>query len=601
MNKLKDKFMNITIRGKMIWSYVIVALIPFCVVGFLGIMIFTNKAQTIVSQHADQMMSQVQNSVDVYINSIENISDYIIMGMNNINFNRMKNETDIFWKKEKGELEHTLSNLAAANSEIAGIFFATENDLYLSTGMTRVSKDPFKDEEWYKQAVEHPKELQIISNTAGRNIVTDKSYSIDDVFSLAKAVTNTQTGKIMGVLLLDIKHDIISQSVQNVTIGDNGFIFVLDKDDRMVYTQTNQVTYRVNPKWLTPENTPVDARINSENYQIRYEKSDYTGWKIVGVFSLDEIMGSVNSMFYILSTGLVLTLLIVLVISIKISQTITNPIVELKMLMNEASYGDLDVRFEGNYKDEVSELGRGFNNMLTRIKSLVDMVYVEQKNKRMAELKVLQEQIKPHFLYNTLDTISWMAREYKANDIVRLVDALTNMFRIGLSKGKEYITVEQEMRYVANYLYIQKIRYGPKLDYQIEEDEGLEKYIVPKLMLQPLVENAIYHGIKTKRGQGHLLIHTRKLENGLMEFAVEDDGTGMSKEKEIEINRLLNEPSKLEENQSFGLFYIKERLRIRYGDSFTVEVNSTELMGTRVIIRIPQSIDPEGGSRHYEE
>ena len=191
-----------------------------------------------------------------------------------------------------------------------------------------------------------------------------------------------------------------------------------------------------------------------------------------------------------------------------------------------------------------------------------------------------------------------MAREYQAHDIVRLVDALTNMFRIGLSKGRDYIKVEQEIKYVSNYLYIQKIRYGPKLNYELIVDDSLNQCVVPKLMLQPLVENAIYHGIKTKRGEGHLIIRCESAADSWMEFTVEDDGAGMTEEKAEQINALLNEHSQLEENQSFGLFYIKERLRIRYGDKFCVRVTSEPGAGTKVIILIPQSVDLlEGGNR----
>ena len=180
-----------------------------------------------------------------------------------------------------------------------------------------------------------------------------------------------------------------------------------------------------------------------------------------------------------------------------------------------------------------------------------------------------------------------MARDYGAGDVVRLVDALTNMFRIGLSRGRDYISVEQELSYVANYLYIQKIRYGGKLNYQIVKDEKILNEEVPKLMLQPLVENGIYHGIKTRRGEGHLTIRAVKTADGLLEFSVEDDGSGMSAQQTEELNHLLNEPCELEERQSFGLFYIKERLRIKYGDGFKIRVNSIENVGTKVVIHIP--------------
>ena len=154
------------------------------------------------------------------------------------------------------------------------------------------------------------------------------------------------------------------------------------------------------------------------------------------------------------------------------------------MLMKKAEEGNLKVRFESSSTDEIGELGQSFNNMIDQIEELVHMVYLEQQSKRNAELKSLQEQIKPHFLYNTLDTISWMARDYDAEDIVLLVDALSNMFRIGLSQGKDFITLREEVTHITNYLYIQKIRYKDKLQYVLDIPQALMGYSVPKLILQ---------------------------------------------------------------------------------------------------------------------
>jgi two-component system sensor histidine kinase YesM len=269
--------------------------------------------------------------------------------------------------------------------------------------------------------------------------------------------------------------------------------------------------------------------------------------------------------------------------------------------MKRAEAGDLSARFEVKYRDEVSELGGNFNQMLHRIEELIQIVYTEQQNKRKAELKVLQEQIKPHFLYNTLDTINWMAREYEAEDIVKVVDALTCMYRIGLSNGKDYITLDEEIKYVTNYLYIQKIRYRSKLNYEIVEDSNLQKYEVPKLILQPLIENAIYHGIKAKRGEGHLTITTKELDANLMELTVEDDGSGMTPEQVEGLNRRLNEPLKVDENQSFGLFYINERLRIRYGVRYNVEIKSSKDVGTKITLQIPKNRNIEEVDMSYEK
>lgn len=587
IHKIREKFMNISIREKMILSYFVIALIPFSIWAVISIGIFTSQVEETITEHTNQMIDQVRSNLDAYINSLEKVSNYILKEVEDVAFFDMRSEDDIFWQFESEKISFMMLNIAQTQPEVAGILIATENDMYISTGMTRISRDSFKEEVWYKSAVESPNEVQVISNGTGRNIVTNAGYSADDVFSLSKAIVNPETGVVEGVILMDIRHDIISKSVENITIGEKGFVFVVDKDLNMVYTPVNDIAYRVDPAWLTDSNKPVTVNINGENYHIRYENSNYTGWKIIGVFSKDEIMMNRNSMVYILLGFVIIIFTGIIIATVEISRTITDPILKLSEAMKAAESGNLKVRFDVRYDDEVNNLGNNFNLLLNRVEELIDMVYAEQKNKQTAQLKALQEQIKPHFLYNTLDTISWMAREYEAADIVRLVDALTNLFRIGLSQGKDYISIQEEIGYVSNYLYIQKIRYSSKLNYQIIADENIKDVEVPKLILQPLVENAIYHGIKAKRTEGHISIITEILEDRKIRFTVEDDGSGMTQDKVNELNERLNQPSVLQASQSFGLFYVKERLRLRYGDRFEVKVVSTLEIGTKVSIVIP--------------
>ena len=569
----------------MLLSNIVVALIPFLMFSIVSGSIFLDHAQKTAEEHSVQLIHQVSNSMDVYVETIEKMVNYIQLELQDTPFFTMESEGASGWDSETAYIRSVLENVANSHREVAGIFIATKEDLYVSTGMSRISRDPFQNERWYREASENPEEIQLISVVTGRNIVTNRSYSIDDVFSLAKAVQDPETGEVLGVILLDIRHDIIQSSINGVTIGEKGFVFVMDQEDNIVYTPVNGIVYRVNPKWVKAME-PMSVQIQGGSYQIRSELSPYTGWRTVGVFSMDEVMSSVNTIVYILFTCVIISLVLVVIVSFKFSRTLTNPIFKLKRLMKQAESGDLTVRFNFQHNDEIGELGQSFNHMIARIDQLIQMVYVEQENKRTAEMKSLQEQIKPHFLYNTLDTISWMARDYDAEDIVRLVDALTNMFRIGLSHGKDIITVKEEITHVSNYLYIQKIRYKDKLNYVIHVDESLYAVEVPKLILQPLVENAIYHGVKAKRGGGTITI-TGVPEGENLVFTVQDDGAGMLQEKVEELNRRMSERSVLDEKKSFGLFYIRERIQLCYGKGYGVHVESTLGEGTRVTITLP--------------
>ena len=582
---MKDLLLNVSLRTRMLLSNIVVALIPFLMFSIVSGSIFLDHAQKTAEEHSVQLIHQVSNSMDVYVETIEKMVNYIQLELQDTPFFTMESEGASGWDSETAYIRSVLENVANSHREVAGIFIATKEDLYVSTGMSRISRDPFQNERWYREAAENPEEIQLISVVTGRNIVTNRSYSIDDVFSLAKAVQDPETGEVLGVILLDIRHDIIQSSINGVTIGEKGFVFVMDQEDNIVYTPVNGIVYRVNPKWVKAME-PMSVQIQGGSYQIRSELSPYTGWRTVGVFSMDEVMSSVNTIVYILFTCVIISLVLVVIVSFKFSRTLTNPIFKLKRLMKQAESGDLTVRFNFQHNDEIGELGQSFNHMIARIDQLIQMVYVEQENKRTAEMKSLQEQIKPHFLYNTLDTISWMARDYDAEDIVRLVDALTNMFRIGLSHGKDIITVKEEITHVSNYLYIQKIRYKDKLNYVIHVDESLYAIEVPKLILQPLVENAIYHGVKAKRGGGTITI-TGVPEGENLVFTVQDDGAGMLQEKVEELNRRMSERSVLDEKKSFGLFYIRERIQLCYGKGYGVHVESTLGEGTRVTITLP--------------
>lgn len=582
---MKDLLLNVSLRTRMLLSNIVVALIPFLIFSIVSGFVFLDHAQKTAEEHSVQLIHQVSNSMDVYVETIEKMVNYIQLELQDTPFFTMESEGASGWDSETAYIRSVLENVANSHREVAGIFIATKEDLYVSTGMSRISRDPFQNERWYREAAENPEEIQLISVVTGRNIVTNRSYSIDDVFSLAKAVQDPETGEVLGVILLDIRHDIIQSSINGVTIGEKGFVFVMDQEDNIVYTPVNGIVYRVNPKWVKAME-PMSVQIQGGSYQIRSELSPYTGWRTVGVFSMDEVMSSVNTIVYILFTCVIISLVLVVIVSFKFSRTLTNPIFKLKRLMKQAESGDLTVRFNFQHNDEIGELGQSFNHMIARIDQLIQMVYVEQENKRTAEMKSLQEQIKPHFLYNTLDTISWMARDYDAEDIVRLVDALTNMFRIGLSHGKDIITVKEEITHVSNYLYIQKIRYKDKLNYVIHVDESLYAIEVPKLILQPLVENAIYHGVKAKRGGGTITI-TGVPEGENLVFTVQDDGAGMLQEKVEELNRRMSERSVLDEKKSFGLFYIRERIQLCYGKGYGVHVESTLGEGTRVTITLP--------------
>ena len=272
---------------------------------------------------------------------------------------------------------------------------------------------------------------------------------------------------------------------------------------------------------------------------------------------------------------------IAFLLSFLLASSVAKPVIELENLMSRAETGDFSTRFEGDETDDIGRLGRSYNAMISEIRNLIGLVYKEQHDKREAELHVLQEQIKPHFLYNTLETIRYMARKRGAADVEDMVVALTRLFRIGLSRGAETIALSDEIEHAGSYLFIQSTRYAGKFDYAIDVQDGILGRRVLRLIIQPLVENAIYHGIKEKRDRGFIRIAAKESGDTLV-LSVEDDGAGMNEERQAALRaRLSGERPSPGPTEGFGVYNVNERLRLSFGPAFGIRFQSAEGRGTK--------------------
>lgn len=271
-----------------------------------------------------------------------------------------------------------------------------------------------------------------------------------------------------------------------------------------------------------------------------------------------------------------------------VSRSINNPIRELEKLSSSIAAGDLDARAVIPNVNELDNLTKNLNFMAKRIRSLIDMNIREQKNLQKSEMKALQAQITPHFLYNTFDTIIWLAEAGKSQQVIDITRAFSSFFRVSLSRGKEWITVEQEIEHIQSYLVIQKIRYRDILDYSIEIDNNLFSNRILKLLLQPLVENALYHGIKNKRGKGTITIVGQRKESSMV-FTITDNGCGMQSDRLREVMEQIEaDPKNHEPGDVYGLFNVTRRLRLYYGEDATFAITSEWQKGTVVTLTVPE-------------
>ena len=474
-----------------------------------------------------------------------------------------------------------------ATPEIVGIAMADETDRFIGTGMKRISRDPVMNENWFLAALDNPNDLTVLNVSDNKVIITNEAYSADRIFSVLGA------GNIDGVnavIMMDIKKDVFQSLIDSAAVSSETFVFVTDAEGEIVYTPVNPIVYRLDEKCRTmADGSQERIRIENNEYLVSTYESKDTQWHFISVTSLYDLNRSMLRMYIVLILITVLVLAAAIFISVRLADSVDKPIRELIGKMQLVEKGDLSIRANMNYQDEFGTLGKSFDHMLDQMNGMLEQIQTEKQRTLQARLKSMQEQIKPHFLYNTLDTINWMAREHHADDVVKIVEALTDMFRLGLSQGKDYITVREEIDHVRNYLYIQSVRYGAKITYEIDADKDCLETVIPKLILQPLVENSIYHGIKLKKGGGHIKVTAGKQDDQLL-LSVYDTGVGISRK---DLDKLRDNIRSIKEGGegSFGMTYIIERLKLYGQGDFDLEVESVENAYTEVIIRLTERDD----------
>lgn len=576
-------------KDRVLIYFFTVIFLPILTLGVIAPALYSRTVANLSTDYTSDMVKRVTQNIDLMIRSEEKL---LTMCMQN------KALQDFFFSnplrsESTPEVQALFTSVWESHPEITGIIAVTDDDRSFSGELKRISRDPLIEESWFTLARNDPAEFGLVTRPIGRNLTNTSGIGPDEIISIIKAVYNPQTEEFSGVLMADLNQEYLEASFEGTSRGDKVFFYILDAQGNYVYAPVNEVVYRINPDWLVDSSRITEKRILGRDYGIIFTNSTYTGWKTVGVYYLEETMQAVN--FVRVSALLIALITFALTVSVSMIYTsaISKPVLALRNIMQSAGQGDLSARYHSSSGDEIDELGRGLNSMLDQIQNLIDMVYTEQKSKREAELRILQQQIKPHFLYNTLDTIQWMAQEQRAPNIIEVVSALTKLFRVALSQGHEMITLDQEIEHVRSYLIIQKVRYEDKFDYSVEYPPQLKGLKVIKMILQPLVENSIYHGIKEKTGSGTIRVIIYSEAEKLF-LKVVDTGVGIPPENLASIQKGLSELDHSSDRNAFALYNVNDRIRLTYGEEYGVSVDSLPDKGTTVVVTHPLIRENEG-------
>lgn len=387
---------------------------------------------------------------------------------------------------------------------------------------------------------------------------------------------------------LDFSFNAMAASINGVGVGQHGYCFVMDSDGNMVYHPQQQLLYAD----LKTEETDRLAALADGTYvedTVIYSLQSVPGssWRVVGVSFIDELVNqNVTRMSQYTALIALAVLAVILVLAWVISRVLTRPLRQLETAMEQFEQdADHFSYTPPTGTREVQELAGSFGHMVLRIQELMKTVREEEINLRKTELKALQAQINPHFLYNTLDSIAWMCERGKNADAVQMVHALARLFRISISRGHELIPIAKEIEHAESYLQIQKYRYKNQFTYHFTVDEGCTKYLCNKITLQPIIENAITHGLDLLVDPGHIEVVVRPggQDGEDIVFEVIDNGVGMA--PELVETMLQRGPS---DRTGIGIKNVNDRLRIYFGEGYGLTIESVPDEGTTVKIRMPK-------------
>ena len=488
--------------------------------------------------------------------------------------------------KEKIQLLYYANSNAVTSIAV----FSSEGEL-LATAPPGILKSStaVKNSKWFTKALERSEDVHVM-NPSVQNLYVDADGKSQWTVSFSCAAEITQNKRVeQGVILVDMRYAALSEIFRKVSLSNDGYVFLVDSDGSIIYHPKQQLIATGLEKGGFEEiagmrSGEYDMQVGGEKSAVIVRSVGYTGWKLVGVIPKRGLsIGSRQDILYLVLIMLIFFAFTILVNAI-LSTRLTVPIRKLESSVHlmEQDPENTDIYVGGSV--EVQHLGQTIKNMVEIRRRLNDEIVHEQVGKQKSELNALQSQINPHFLYNTLDIIVWAIEKGKKDEALRVVSALGKFFRISLSKGKNLITVRDEIEHVRNYLMIQQIRYRDKFVFTIDAEEETLDLTTIKLVLQPIVENAIYHSIDYMSDGDGLIEIKAAIEDGLLRLSVSDNGLGMTPDV---VEKLLKTPSQSKRGSGIGLKNVNDRIILYFGSDYGVTIESEPDEGTVVTLRMP--------------
>ncbi|NQX63587.1 cache domain-containing sensor histidine kinase [Paenibacillus qinlingensis] len=573
-----------SIFAKFTLSFISVGLIPLLILSYISLQTFSGFMERYAMNNYEQMLLFASRNVDDMFVKYNNISKLMYSYGVGGQYGQLGQAIAAQSKEKDIRLTMTINDFLQTvlytDRNLQSVFFVLPNGTFQNLSKNNVALDyqyQYPRTEWKEEMLLNRNGLNFIPThkqdyflgateqvmTFGRNL-TDVlgSYKIE--------------GDIVGTFYMDVGLEVFNEIFKQMVLNNQDTVYVVDKQGIILYSNKIELI-----------GTVFKANTSDDFLHLQQATAE-NNIQIVGEFYKKELFLKVEQLIRTITFVIGLCILSLIVVAVWFSNRFSNPIRSITREMAKVESGNFDTHVTVKTADELGLLSHGFNKMVGRLKEYIDVVYVAQIKLKQAELNALKSQIRPHYLYNTLEVIRMNAVAEDANEVGDMILSLSHQLKYVLDYGEETVAIRAEKANVEQYFQLMIIRYGEhRLGLDFRFDADLMDCGIPKLSLQPIVENAIYHGIMPKSGKGTVRISIEKLPDNLLSVTVDDDGVGMSEETLELVRQKLANSSSLDTGSNIGLINVHERLRVLYGQNFGVEINSSQHIGTTVRLVIP--------------
>lgn len=559
-------------------------IVSVCCMCFLGVMLykqFAKKEEELTIENSEQLLAQTAINLEDYLRNMRRISDamyYSVIKNKDLATDSLYEEMNLLYEANKDKL-------------VSIACYTNDGKLTAAAPVATIKRDvDVTSQEWFVDAIGQLENFHF-SNPHVQNLFDDSSYRYYWVISLSRTVDLTNNGSsLLGVLLVDMNYSSIEQLLNKAnTDTSSEYVYLMDQNGEIIYHPKQDLIHMGLYKENNLENVKYEDASHKEVFEgetrlVTLKTISYTGWKIVSVVPQEVFSMGRDGTKYLAVLLIALSLLAMVILNQFVSAKISKPLRKLNDSVEEWEAGNLvpDIYVGGSM--EVQHLGKTLRSTVGQIQELMQDIVVKQEEKRKSELDALQSQINPHFLYNTLDSIVWMITGERYDDAVFMITQLASLFRISLSRGKTIIKIEDELQHARNYMNIQKIRYKNTFQVDFLIDPEILNCCTVKLVVQPLLENAIYYGMEYMDGEGQIIVRGYQ-KDGDVYLEVSDNGLGMPEEAAAQLLKENNRERK--RGSGVGLINVHNRIQLCFGEQYGLLIESFPDEGMTVRIHIP--------------